>query len=99
MLTRASSPRGPRVRRRHRARPSWWTSLLQRSVTETITVWQVTRRLEREAAWVEKEKCQRALALRLHDHLPIERVAVPITRGTMSHSAHRSRPRSPALRS
>ncbi|MGH3717869.1 MAG: hypothetical protein ACRDRI_03330 [Pseudonocardiaceae bacterium] len=87
MLTRAGSPRAPQVRRRRRARPSWWKSLLQWSVTETITVWQVARRLEREAAWAEKEKCQRALALRLQDHLPIERVAVPITRGTVSHSA------------
>ncbi|MGH3853565.1 MAG: hypothetical protein ACRDR6_08710 [Pseudonocardiaceae bacterium] len=85
-VTRAD--RGPRVRRRRRARPSWWKSLLQRSVTETITVWQVARCLEREAAWVEKEKCQRALVLRLRGQLPIERVAVPIIRSTVSYSAH-----------
>ncbi|MGH3852904.1 MAG: hypothetical protein ACRDR6_05285 [Pseudonocardiaceae bacterium] len=50
-------------------------------------MWQLARRLEREAAWAEKEKCQRALALRLRHQLPVERVAVPITRGTVSYPA------------
>ncbi|MGH3755490.1 MAG: hypothetical protein ACRDRP_22910, partial [Pseudonocardiaceae bacterium] len=53
MLTQASSPR---ARRHRRAWPSWWASLFQRTATETTTVWQLARRLEREAAWVEKEK-------------------------------------------
>ncbi|MGH3833711.1 MAG: hypothetical protein ACRDRS_25290 [Pseudonocardiaceae bacterium] len=57
----------------------------------------MARRLEREAAWAEKEKCQRALVLRLRGQLPIERVAVPITRGTVSYSAHFAKKfRSPA---
>ncbi|MGH3854569.1 MAG: hypothetical protein ACRDR6_13940 [Pseudonocardiaceae bacterium] len=75
--------RSPQARRRHRARLSRWASLLPRTATETTTVWQLARRREREATWAEKEKCQRALALRRQHQLPIERVAVPITRGTV----------------
>ncbi|HWR48741.1 MAG TPA: hypothetical protein VN327_14185 [Pseudonocardiaceae bacterium] len=69
------------TRRHRRARPGWWASLLQRTASETITVWQLARCLEREAAWAEKEKCQRALALRRQRQLSLQRVAVPITRG------------------
>ncbi|MGH3833788.1 MAG: bifunctional DNA primase/polymerase, partial [Pseudonocardiaceae bacterium] len=58
MPTPASPP--PQGRRRRRTRRGWWRSLLQPTETETTTVWQLARRLEREAAWAEKEKCQRA---------------------------------------
>ncbi|MGH3770378.1 MAG: hypothetical protein ACRDRW_03095 [Pseudonocardiaceae bacterium] len=83
MLTRASSPG---ARRHRRARPSWWTSLFQRTATETTTVWQLAHRVQREAAWVETERCRRALALRQRLQLPpTGRVAVPIARGTVSY--------------
>lgn len=78
---RAQRSRGLRARRHHRAWPSWWTSLLRSPTTEVTTVWQLARRLEREAAWAEKERCRRAWALRQRHQLPIERIAVPIIRG------------------
>lgn len=59
-------------------------SLFQRTATETTTVWQLERRPEREAAWLEKERRRRALTLRQRLQLPIQRIAVPITRGTAS---------------
>ena len=64
--------------------------MLQRTASETTTVWQLARRLEREAAWAEKEKCQRALVRRQQHQLSIERVAVPIIRGTVPYPVLRA---------
>lgn len=48
-------------------------------------MWQLARRVEREAAWAEKQRCRRAWELRQWYQLPGERVAVPIIRAPVPH--------------